>query len=291
MILFFVTVVVLLLVVTALIRWIAQLSLLGQVDEAIDRVKDATEAAFAARRATQARSFEVEPEAAVAVDADATGYVRSLHLEALEKAASELGVTILEEAMPGAFVHAAQPLLRFAGRSNLTTREVARLRDQFILGERRTFDQDPRFGLVVLGQIAAKALSPGVNDPGTAIDVIATGVGMLSRWVRAAPPPDDRIEFPHLRFSTLEPGELLDDLFTPIATYGAGDAVVAARLQQAFAALAALNDAAMTEAACAHSALALERAMATLELDHDRERVRRAAATAKSYDPRNDRSA
>lgn len=147
---------------------------------------------------------------------------------------------------------------------------MARLRDLFILGERRTFDQDPRFGLVVLGQIAAKALSPGV---------------------RAAPPPDDRIEFPHLRFSTLETGELLDDLFTPIATYGARDAVVAARLQQAFAALAGLGDAAMTEAACAHSALALERAMATLELDHDRERARRAAATAKSYDAQSDRSA
>ena len=287
-ILFFVTVVVLMLVVTALIRWIAQLSLLGQVDEAIDRVKNATEAAFAARRATEARPSDIEPAAGVAVDADTTGYVLSLHLEALEKAACDLGVTILVEAMPGSFVHAAQPLLRFAGRSNLTTREVARLRHAFILGERRTFDQDPRFGLVVLGQIAAKALSPGVNDPGTAIDVIATGVGVLSRWVRAAPPPDNRIEFPHLRFPALEPVELLDDLFTPIATYGAGDAIVAARLQQAFAALAALNEPAMSEAARVQSALALERALATLELDHDRERVRRAAATVKSHGARSD---
>lgn len=275
-ILFLVTVVVLLLVVAALIRWIAQLSLLGQVDEAIDRVRHATEGGFDVRRKMQAGSAGT-PDAGVAVDADRTGYVRALDLEGLQKCAGALGVTVHVEAMPGVFVHAAQPLLRFAGRANLTTDEVGRLRSAFILGERRTFDQDPRFGLTVLGQIAAKALSPGVNDPGTAIDVVATGVGLLTRWVREAPARDPTTDLPNLTFQPLRPEDLLDDLFTPIATYGAGDAVVGERLQEALAALAALGHAPMTAAAREHSALALERAMEKLTLDADKARLMRAA--------------
>ncbi len=275
-ILFFVTVVVLLLVVAALIRWIAQLSLLGQVDEAIDRVKHATESAFHARsKMPTAPASAHDP--GVAVDADATGYVRAVDLDALQKCAGALGVTVQVEAMPGIFVHAAQPLLRFSGRANLTTDEVGRLRAAFILGERRTFDQDPRFGLTVLGQIGAKALSPGVNDPGTAIDVIATGVDLLTRWVREAPAPDARADLPNLRVQPLRPEELLDDLFTPIAIYGARDAVVGERLQEALAALAALGDASLQAAARDHSALALERAMGELTLDADKSRLTRAA--------------
>ena len=53
----------------------------------------------------------------------------------------------------------------------------------FAIGDSRSYDQDPRFGLIVLGEIAAKALSPGVNDPGTAIQVIGAGVRLLDVWL------------------------------------------------------------------------------------------------------------
>ena len=36
----------------------------------------------------------------------------------------------------------------------------------FVIGGSRVFDQDPRFGLLVLSEIASRALSPAVNDPG-----------------------------------------------------------------------------------------------------------------------------
>ena len=53
--------------------------------------------------------------------------------------------------------------------------------EAFTIGAERTFDQDPRFGLCVLAEIASRALSPAVNDPGTAIDVIGRAVRLLVR--------------------------------------------------------------------------------------------------------------
>ncbi|MCZ9336028.1 DUF2254 family protein, partial [Klebsiella pneumoniae] len=79
---------------------------------------------------------------------------------------------------------------------------------------------------------AAKALSPGVNDPGTAIQVIGTGVRLLDVWVQ---PPEDDGPRPPRCDRLLGPGvaaeDLLEDLFGPIARYGAGDLAVAMRLQ------------------------------------------------------------
>jgi hypothetical protein len=56
-----------------------------------------------------------------------------------------------------------------------------------IVGDVRSFDQDPRFGAVVLTEIASRALSPGMNDPGTAIDVIGRAVRLLAICIAAQP--------------------------------------------------------------------------------------------------------
>lgn len=284
-ILFFVTVGVLVLVVASLIRWIAQLSLMGQVDEAIDRVKSATEKGFRNAHCYGTRAAVTPPPDVIVVNAPEVGFVRLIRLDALEQLVSELGITAFLAVKPGDFVHVARPLLHYSGRTGLSVDEVRRLVSCFILGDRRTFDHDPRFGLTVLGEIAAKALSPGINDPGTAIDVMMTGAGLLSRWVRelrADPDPD--AELPHLRLQVLSAMELLEDLFTPIAIYGASDSRVGVHLQQVLAALAALGEPEMAAAAQRHSAIALDRALAALELDRDRQQVIDAAHPLRARD-------
>ena len=54
---------------------------------------------------------------------------------------------------------------------------------------RREADLRPRpvFGLCVLAENASRALSPAVNDPGTAIDVIGRGVRLLAQRARFDP--------------------------------------------------------------------------------------------------------
>ena len=40
------------------------------------------------------------------------------------------------------------------------------------LGDERTFDQDPAFALRMMVDVANRALSPAVNDPTTAVQVL-----------------------------------------------------------------------------------------------------------------------
>jgi uncharacterized membrane protein len=47
-----------------------------------------------------------------------------------------------------------------------------RLRGMVALGEERTIEQDPAFAMRILVDIAIRALSPAVNDPTTAVQVL-----------------------------------------------------------------------------------------------------------------------
>ena len=53
------------------------------------------------------------------------------------------------------------------------------------VGLERTFDQDPLFAFRLLSDIAVRALSPAVNDPATAIEVLSATQGLLRRVVGA----------------------------------------------------------------------------------------------------------
>merc|ERR1711969_401193 len=64
--------------------------------------------------------------------------------------------------------------------------------EAFTFGPVRTFDQDARFGLTVLSEIASRALSPGLNDPGTAIEV----TGRVERLLCEAQPETEPFEPP-----------------------------------------------------------------------------------------------
>jgi uncharacterized membrane protein len=62
------------------------------------------------------------------------------------------------------------PLLRvFGGERTIPPRE---LRKALELGEQRTFEQDPKYAIRLLVDIAIRALSPAVNDPTTATQAL-----------------------------------------------------------------------------------------------------------------------
>ena len=67
----------------------------------------------------------------------------------------------------GDFVAAADPLFRvFRGGATLPAGE---LRGLVALGQERTLEQDPAFAFRILVDMASKGLSPGINDPTTAV--------------------------------------------------------------------------------------------------------------------------
>ena len=61
----------------------------------------------------------------------------------------------------------------------------AALRQAMVLGDGRTFEQDPKYALRLLVDIAIKALSPAVNDPTTAVQALDQIQDLLLRLGRS----------------------------------------------------------------------------------------------------------
>ncbi len=236
-VLFFATVVVVAIVAITLLRWIQHLSSFGRVPDTIRRVE---EAACAAMRAwAQApslggRAAVAVPDGAVAVFADGTGYVSHIDMKALCRIAEGAGASVHVAVLPGAFVHDARCVARVSG--GVDAAALKGIAAAFAVSQDRDFDQDPRFGLIVLGEIASRALSPAVNDPGTAIQVLGAAHRVLLALADTAA---DEPAFPRVYVPALATRDLFDDVFRPIARDGASVIEVQLRLNATMAALAA----------------------------------------------------
>lgn len=104
-----------------------------------------------------------------AVEAHDTGYVQVIDDNALLRLAREHDLVCRLQYGPGDFIHAGRALLEVAPPERCDDRLAARLRDTFAVGAQRTALQDLRFLMDEIVEIAARALSPGVNDPFTAV--------------------------------------------------------------------------------------------------------------------------
>lgn len=278
-VLFFVTILVVILIVVTLLRWIDYLLRLGRVGETTEVVERAAMEAMKARRAhpnlggVPMAHDDPLPAGAKAIYSTRIGYVQHIAVDALESFARRNKASIFVAALPGTFVHEGRPVAYFVGESEDDIE--AAVRDAFTVGNERSFDRDPRFGLCVLSEIASRALSPAINDPGTAIDVLGRTVRILGVWA------DDReteVKYPHVHFPALRLADLFDDVFYPIERDGAAIAELQIRLQKTFVALAAFEgQERYAENAIRHSRLALARAEAAISFAPDLERVRAAA--------------
>ncbi len=271
MLLFSVTLAVVAVVIAALIRWIAQISDIGRVRHTVDRVETATaEALETLHKHPQfdCRTADGPPKGAP-VHAGRLGYVQHFDAGRLQALAEEHDLQIAITARPGAYVSAIRPLMLVQGNGeDSIDEELANaLADTFVVGDQRSFDSDPRFGLVVLAEIADRALSPGINDPGTAIDVIGTLTRLLADWSpgdqQEEAPAHDRISIP-----ALLPQDLCDDAFRPIARDGAANIEVMLRLVKSLEILAASNPH-LKDAALATASDAVERARKALTAASD----------------------
>ena len=269
LVLFIVTAGVVVLIVVTLLRWIDHLSRLGRVTETTQRVeKTAAEAMrlYREQPCMGASPLAEIPGSATPVYAARIGYVQHLDVGALSDIAERSEGRIYVRAKPGAFVTPVDPVAFREGFNGVE--QESEILACYTIADVRSFDQDPRFGACVLAEIASRALSPGINDPGTAIDVIGRAVRLLA----IAAQPDEtakKIAFPRVHVAPIAPGDLFDDLFTPIARDGAGIVEVGVRLQKAMLVLARLGPAAFAENAVRHSQLALQRASLALTLEQD----------------------
>lgn len=276
-VLFLATIGVTVAVVIAILRWISHLTRFGRVGDTTARVERAAHGALKARLARPCLggvgAADGPPDAHVPLMASKIGYLRHIDMPHLQEVAQDLldgsevsGPLVHLACLPGSFLHRASPILWVPPGIDLEACGD-RLREAFTLGDARSFDQDPRFGLCVLAEIAARALSPAVNDPGTAIDVLGRAVRVLAEW----PEQDVSVpDYPLVAVPPLRIADLFEDVFPTLARDGAGDFAVQMRLQKALLALAEMAPASFAAVAADQS----QRALTGLRLTHDDEVAR-----------------
>ncbi|MCL7945403.1 DUF2254 domain-containing protein [Marinobacter sp. ATCH36] len=282
---FVLTLLVFAIVIITFVRWVDRIARLGRVVNTIEQVEKAASDALDRRRhAPTLGALKVLPhqarELGIAIFSPTVGYVQHIDLETLQSSAEALNCHVMVTALPGSFVHTHLPLLSIKGcTEDCRGFDPDAFSSAFTISSNRTFEDDPRFGLLALSEIADKALSPGINDPGTAINVIGTFVRLFTLWQSPLEKEEvqaityDRVSVPELKVD-----DLFDDAFTAIARDGAGMVEVSIRLQKAFWALAETDDPQVVGAAKKHSRRALTYSETALTLSDDINAVRTEAA-------------
>lgn len=266
-------------VILTFVRWLDDIARLGRMQTAVDRAETAAHDCLRERRKARflggRDAAEAPPLPGAELFADEIGYIQLVEIAKLQGVADAADLLIVLEALPGSFVTPDKPLARLIGGTVLDSDAVAKLRKAFVIGDHRTFETDPRYGLIVLSEIAQRALSPAVNDPGTAILIVGRLVRLLAFWMEkgaegeAQEPSYDRVFVPGLRLR-----DLFDDAFTGPARDGAANAQFGLRLQKAFASLAALGGAEARLEARRQARHALRHAEAAISVEDDLEPLR-----------------
>jgi uncharacterized membrane protein len=177
--------------------------------------------------------FETTDEPTLVVRSPRAGSIQALHGVGLVRFARAHGCTLVLDHAVGDFVPEGAAVLRVYGGDEAVRSSERRLHGMFALGVERTIEQDPAFALRIMVDIAIKALSPAVNDPTTAVQVL-NHLGDTLRLIGSTDlEPRPRADSPPWRVIVPVRGwqDFLALGVTEIREYGASSVQVARRLR------------------------------------------------------------
>lgn len=269
-IIFATTLGVVVLVVVQILRWIDHLSTLGSMDHTLATAESyARESLDTYCRAPclGAAPWPAEaapPQRAQTILAPTSGYLQLIDIAAIARHQADCG-RIFIDVTPGDFILQGAPMAYAEAAAEDLCDALANC---FVLGDLRSHEQDPRYALEVLSETSSRALSPGVNDPGTAIDVIHRLTRLLLPWAQD-PSGDADPDHPEVLIRPLPPAALLQAAFAALARDGAGQVEVMITLRRALNQLQTASSGPLAEALgqCRALADAYAEAGLTLKLE------------------------
>jgi uncharacterized membrane protein len=163
------------------------------------------------------------------------GALQAVNVEGLVAVARRFDCVLLLHYSVGDFVPTGASIAEVLGPGPFPrTRRLCRM---FAFGQERTIEQDPAFALRILVDIAIRALSPAVNDPTTAVQVLDYIEDLLLAMGRRRAPGcgefRDADGRPRLLVPTRRWEDLLELGVTEIRRYGASAVQVNRRLRAA----------------------------------------------------------
>ena len=283
--LFAFTIIVFTIVILSFVTWVDRIARLGRLGNTVTRL-EAVAARALANRARNPTLGALRSENGIGVTAiypQEVGYIQRIDLAALQLYAQETELHMYVMLLPGSFASPRRPLVTVSAvgeKGDANDLDEERILEAFVIGTVRTFYDDPRYALVVLSEIGSRALSPAVNDPGTAIHVLGSLVRLLSTWAKVLgeeEKEEQKVLFDRILLPEIAVSDMFEDAFHAIARDGASMIEVALRLQKSLAALAALAPDLFRDAAMTQAHRALRHGEKSLRLEEDVDRLRRAA--------------
>lgn len=164
-----------------------------------------------------------------------SGYLQYLHNISLFKAAKENEYLIVSHHKIGGYIVKGEPIITLYSKTKFTEESSTNFENNFVLGNSRTTQQDAEHSIHQMVEIACRALSPGINDPFTAIACIDNLTSTLCYLTRVKFPSKYKFEDDQLRyvFNPLTFQGMLDAAFLQIRQFSKGSPAVVIRLMEA----------------------------------------------------------
>lgn len=213
----------------------------AELEHSIDRL-------FPDRMGTGGEDDDAPEASAVGPDerrvaAECTGYVQVIDEDRLMALAVERDVIVRVVRRPGHFVAPHLPLAAIRPAARGDDELAAAVRDTIVVGPQRTLGQDVEFAIDQLVEVAVRALSPGVNDPFTAIQCVERLGAALARLAERRIPSAHRWDDAGRLRVIVYPwsfGALVDAAFNQIRQHARTSVAVSIALLDAIASIAAV---------------------------------------------------
>ncbi|MFB2934578.1 DUF2254 domain-containing protein [Aerosakkonemataceae cyanobacterium BLCC-F154] len=179
------------------------------------------------------------------IPATKTGYLQAIDNERLMKIACNYDLLLRLEFRPGEFIIQGETLVMSYPDQRVNQKVLNEVDKVFILGQERTEQQDIEFPIAQLVEIAMRALSPGINDPFTAIrciDRITSGLSHLCQRKFPSSYRYDRDNSLRIIAETTGFNEIVDRAFSQIRLYGNSDLAVNLKLLESLATIASYTE-------------------------------------------------
>ncbi len=172
------------------------------------------------------------------VVANRTGYLQILDYDSLVALACEHDIILEIYYRPGHFIVQGSLAARCLPAKALTEELVKSINNRFLMGNERTPTQDPEFAVRQLVEVALRALSPGINDPFTAMNCIDWLSAALSRLSQREMPTMfyyDKNEQLRVIATPITFQGLVEAAFNQIRQIGRSNEAVTIRMMEALA--------------------------------------------------------
>ena len=272
-VLFISTLAVLAYLIITLIRWVHTLSQLGRMGNTLGKIQEAASKAIQASRADPQMGASWQgacSHSAQKIMAGQCGYLTHIDMASLQSHAESADLHIHILARPGELIMNDTVLMQVKG----TPQEASDLVNCFILDKKRSYDQDPGWGFIVLSEVGQRALSHTSNDPGTAIFVMTSMMRLLIDCPAEGDASASGKNHDRLSIEPLDCGNWIREGFGQISRDGAHIVEIGLVLQKVLAGIwRNAPEPAVSQAAAEMARLSLQRALHALSFEYDRQRL------------------